>query len=335
MSDLMNRLLKSVKTSPMAAVMTESKVFKEREIECPTGIHVLDIALSGRHGGGVQPGVTMLAAPSKHAKTYFALILVSAYLRKYPDAVCYFLDSELGAGMKYFEATRVDPARVIHVPVGNVENAKFELLSALNAIERGEHVIYLYDSLGNTASKKETDDATDGKAVADMSRAKAIKSFFRIVTPEVNMKNVPLVVVNHVYMEVGLFPKTITSGGSGSTLACDTIFHMTRAKVKEGTDVAGYTFNFKIEKSRYCREEMRFPIVLTYEGGVNPYSGLLDFAIETGYVVKPSQGWFSRKNIPDDKKWRRDDTDSIEFWQPMLEDEEFVNALVREFALVE
>lgn len=214
MSDLMNRLLKSVKTSPMAAVMTESKVFKEREIECPTGIHVLDIALSGRHGGGVQPGVTMLAAPSKHAKTYFALILVSAYLRKYPDAVCYFLDSELGAGMKYLEATGVDPARVIHVPVSNVENAKFELLSALNAIERGEHVIYLYDSLGNTASKKETDDATDGKAVADMSRAKAIKSFFRIVTPEVNMKNVPLVVVNHVYLEqTGLYAKTITSGG--------------------------------------------------------------------------------------------------------------------------
>jgi hypothetical protein len=46
-----------------------------------------------------------------------------------------------------------------------------------------------------------------------MTRAKQIKSLFRMVTPHLTLKDIPMVVVNHTYMEIGMFPKAIVGGG--------------------------------------------------------------------------------------------------------------------------
>jgi hypothetical protein len=49
--------------------------------------------------------------------------------------------------------------------------------------------------------------------VADMSRAKALKGLFRMATPYLTMKDIPMLAINHTYQEMGLFPKAIVSGG--------------------------------------------------------------------------------------------------------------------------
>jgi hypothetical protein len=71
----------------------------------------------------------------------------------------------------------------------------------------------MIDSIGNLASKKEVEDAENEKSVADMSRAKSLKSLFRIITPHLTTKNIPCLAVNHIYQEMGLYPKAIVSGG--------------------------------------------------------------------------------------------------------------------------
>ena len=43
------------------------------------------------------------------------------------------------------------------------------------------------------------------------SRAKALKGLFRMTTPYLNMKDIPLLAVTHTYKEIGLFPKAIAS----------------------------------------------------------------------------------------------------------------------------
>ena len=86
----------------------------------------------------------------------------------------------------------------------------------MNGLERGDHVMVIIDSVGNLASKKEVDDALEGKSVADMTRAKQMKSLFRMITPHLTIKDIPAVVINHTYKEIGLFPKDIVSGGTGN-----------------------------------------------------------------------------------------------------------------------
>ena len=185
------------------SVLSNSKFFQKKDM-IQTSIPVINVALSGRLDGGLTPGLTMWAGPSKHFKTAFSLLMAKAYLDKYSDGVVLFYDSEFGTPQSYFDSFGIDTKRVIHTPITDVEQLKFDIMQQINQIERGEHVIILIDSIGNLASKKEVEDAMDGKSVADMSRAKQMKSLFRMVTPHLNMKDIPLVVVNHTYKEIGL-----------------------------------------------------------------------------------------------------------------------------------
>ena len=190
-------------------------------------------SLSGSVDGGLAPGLTVLAGPSKHFKTSFALIMAAAYLKQHKDAVMLFYDSEFGSPQAYFEQFDVDTSRVLHTPITNVEELKFDLIGQLEELDRNDKVIVVIDSIGNLASKKELEDAMNEKSVADMSRAKALKGLFRMATPYLAMKNIPLLAVNHTYQEIGLFPKAIVSGGTGIYYSADNIWILGRQQDKK------------------------------------------------------------------------------------------------------
>jgi RecA/RadA recombinase len=301
-------------------ILRDSKFFNEKDL-IQTNVPMINVALSGSLDGGLTPGLTMFAGPSKHFKTAFALMLAKSYLDKYKDAVVLFYDSEFGSPQSYFTSFGIDTARVLHTPITDIEQLKHDSMAQLTNIERGDRVIIIVDSIGNLASKKEVDDATEGKSVADMSRAKQIKSLFRMITPHLTIKDIPMVVVNHTYMEMGLFPKAIVGGGTGSYYSADNIFIIGRQQEKEGTEVIGYNFIINVEKSRYVKEKSKIPVEVTYEGGISKWSGLLDVALQGGFVTKPSNGWYSHAGS--NEKLRLKDTYTKEFWLPILAKKEF------------
>ena len=195
-----------------SAILSKSKFFTDKDM-IPTAIPIINVALSGKLDGGLTPGLTMWAGPSKHFKTAFSLLMAKSYMDKYDDAALLFYDSEFGTPQSYFDSFGIDTDRVLHTPLTNIEQLKFDVMKQLTDLERGEHLIIVIDSIGNLASKKEVEDALDQKSVADMSRAKQVKSLFRMVTPHLNLKDIPMIVVNHTYMEIGMFPKAIVGGG--------------------------------------------------------------------------------------------------------------------------
>ena len=322
---IMDKLKKNskVKTSE---VLADSKFFNEKDL-ISTDTPMINIALSGDVDGGLAPGLTVLAGPSKHFKTSFGLIMASAYLKKYDDAVLLFYDSEFGSPQQYFEQFDIDTSRVLHTPITNVEELKFDVISQLENLDRNDRVIVMIDSVGNLASKKEMEDAINEKSVADMSRAKALKGLFRMCTPYLNMKNIPMIAVNHTYMEIGLFPKAIVSGGTGIYYSADNIWILGRRQNKKGTDVVGYDFIINVEKSRYVKEKSKIPISVSWEGGVQKWSGLLDIALQGKYVAKPSNGWYCRVNQETgellEPKVREAQTLEEEFWKPIMEETNF------------
>jgi RecA/RadA recombinase len=309
-----------------SSILATSKFFQKKDM-IPTSIPAINVALSGRLDGGLTPGITMWAGPSKHFKTAFSLLMAKSYMDKYEDAALLFYDSEFGTPQSYFDSFGIDTNRVIHTPLTNVEQLKFDIMQQLDGVERGDHLIIVIDSIGNLASKKEVEDAMEGKSVGDMTRAKQMKSLFRMITPHLNLKDIPLVVVNHTYMEIGLYPKAIVGGGTGSYYSADNIFILGRQQEKDGTELMGYNFIINVEKSRYVREKAKIPVTVMFDGGISKWSGLLDMAIESGHVVKPSNGWYARVDKStgeiENKKWRIKDTDSKEFWLQVLVDKSF------------
>ena len=315
--------LKKNSTIKQTEVLSKSKFLNNKDI-VQTTVPALNVALSGKLDGGLSTGLTVFAGPSKHFKTAFAMLLSKSYLDKYDDGVVLFYDSEFGAPQGYFDSFGIDTDRVVHTPVTDIEQLKHDVMSQLQGIERGDRVIIVVDSVGNLASKKEVDDALDGKSVADMTRAKQMKSLFRMVTPHLTIKDIPAVVVNHTYKEIGLFPKDVVSGGTGVYYSADNIFIIGRQQEKEGKEVVGYNFIINVEKSRFVREKSRIPIEVTWEGGISKWSGLLDMALESGHVVKPSNGWYAKSSDDDAKKVRIKDTYNKEFWIPILSDKTFI-----------
>jgi len=308
-----------------SAILSKSKFFTDKDM-IPTSVPIINVALSGKLDGGLTPGLTMWAGPSKHFKTAFSLLMAKSYLDKYPDAALLFYDSEFGTPQSYFDSFGIDTNRVLHTPLTDIEQLKFDVMQQLTQLERDDKLIIIIDSIGNLASKKEVEDALAEKSVADMSRAKQVKSLFRMVTPHLNLKDIPMIVVNHTYMEIGMFPKAIVGGGTGSYYSADNIFIIGRQQEKEGTEVIGYNFIINVEKSRYVREKSKIPVTVRHDGGISKWSGLLDIALDSGHVVKPSNGWYSKVDadgVIEDKKYRIKDTDSSEFWLPILKQKSF------------
>ena len=84
-------------------ILSDSMLFKDKDV-ISTDVPMVNVALSGDMDGGMVSGLTVLAGPSKHFKTSFALLMGAAYLNKYEDAVMLFYDSEFGSPQNYFES---------------------------------------------------------------------------------------------------------------------------------------------------------------------------------------------------------------------------------------
>ena len=335
MSDLLNKLRKNT-TIKDSDILADSKFFTAKDMVATT-VPAINIALSGKINGGFVPGLTIWAGPSKHFKTSFSLLMAKAYMDKYQDAVMLFYDSEFGTPQAYFDSFGIDTSRVLHTPITDVEQLKFDIMHQFEEIKRGDHVIIVIDSVGNLASKKEVEDALKQNSAADMTRAKQLKSLFRMVTPHLNLKDIPLIVVNHTYQTQEMYSKAVVSGGTGIYYSADNIFIIGRQQEKDGKDVTGYNFIINVEKSRFVKEKSKIPIEVSWDKGISKWSGLMDMALESGHVIKPKVGWFQRVDMETgeilDKNYRMADTYEFSFWHPILQCKKFNEFIEKKYAV--
>lgn len=317
----MNKLLaKMLDAGSMPSSTLEDSIFFNEKEVVTTELPILNVAFSGRLDGGLTSGLTVFAGESKSFKTMLALYCMKAYFNKYKDAVAIFYDSEFGTPPSYLKQFGLDLSRIIHVPIVHIEALKFDITKRLEAIERGDKVFIMVDSLGNLASKKETEDALAEKSVADMSRAKAIKSLFRIITPHLTTRNLPCIMINHIYKEIGMFPKNIVAGGTGVMYSANQVFIITKAQEKDGTELAGYKFTINIEKSRFVKEKSKLPFTVLYNKGIQKYSGLWDLAVEAGILKQVTKQSYEANGV---KRKSSDIEEDVDFWEDLIHNETF------------
>lgn len=128
----------------------------------------------------------------------------------------------------------------------------------------------------------------------------------------------------------------VITHNTGAYYSADTIWIVGRSQEKEKVDgkdeLVGYSFNIKVEKSRYVREGSKIPISVRFDGGIDKYSGLWDIALEGGFIKEATKGWY---NIgQSDKKLRRADLESdTDFWDAILDDDAFKEYIGKEYKL--
>jgi hypothetical protein len=119
--------------------------------------------------------------------------------------------------------------------------------------------------------------------------------------------------------------------------SADNVWIIGRRQNKKGTEIEGYDFIINVEKSRFVKEKSKIPVSVTWKGGIKKNSGLLDVAVEGGFVVKPSNGWYSKVDLEtgevEDKKVRASETEKDSFWTDILSDDKFRKFVERKYAI--
>lgn len=262
---------------------------QKNEIEfINTNIYILNALLSKSilNGGIPRNKIIVLAGEESVGKSYLCFN-IARQAQKEGYSILY-IDTEASIDLIHLKndfGIDISDEKFILVRSNIIEDLKIFFAQFIENLKEKKKngldvpkIMIFVDSIGMLASKREIDDAVEGKNKVDMSRAKAIKSFFRIITSDLSSLNIPLVATNHIYMSQDLFPVALQSGGKGVSYSPSIIVYLVKSKLKTGeedelTDSSGIVVTAISKKNRLaCPRKVKFEINM--KGGINPYKGL-------------------------------------------------------------
>ena len=263
------------------------KVEKEKKF-ISTGVYLLDAALSAQLlGGGIASNrITAFAGESGAGKS-FLCYSVAKNAQKEGYSIIY-IDTERAMDLKDFKKFGIDTNdEKFRLVVSNkVEDINVTLSQMVDDLKEQKldgyelpKIMIVIDSLGQMASKKEKEDLIKGDIKQDMTKAKALGSLFRSINTDLGYLDIPLLVANHTYLTLDMFPQEKLKGGNGLLYSASVIGFMSKSKLKTGEEddmdlgQSGITVLFKTSKNRLAKpKKIRFDI--SFVSGLNPYTGL-------------------------------------------------------------
>lgn len=298
------------------AQMMKEKGYEDAKIEAistqvpakhiSTGNYALNGILSGNTATGIpEDTIVALCGESNTGKSYILAHMVKHAIEAGFEVLLF--DSERAVRKDYYERIGCDISKIFRIPVGSTmdfRNKAFKIIQDYYGRTGPNGKLFVgLDSLANLASEKELADAEAEKTVADQgNNAKGQNSAFRVLSSLASEYNFPCVFTNHVYASIGDFisfrPKI--SGGGKAIYNSHIILFLERLVNKEEVEDAfgamkktqiGIKMKITTIKNREYPEEKSINIALRYDEGLNPYSGLLDFAIRAGVIGNKAKGY--------------------------------------------
>ena len=263
------------------------KEIKEK-VFITTGVYIVDAAMSGRLlGGGIATNRISVFAGESGAGKSFMCYSCTKHAQKAGYSVIY-IDTEQAIDLedlpKYGVDNSLDKFRLIRS--NKVEDVNMLLTQLVDELKQQKldgyempKLMIVIDSLGQMASNKEKNDLLKGDIKQDMTKAKALGSLFRSINTDLGYLNIPLLVANHTYLTMDLFPKSVMKGGNGLLYSASVIGMMSKSQLKTGQEddmdlgSSGISVLFKTQKSRLAKpKKIRFDI--SFVNGMNPFTGL-------------------------------------------------------------
>jgi RecA/RadA recombinase len=252
-----------------------------------TGNYMLNACLTASLFGGYPNNrAVCLGGPSGTGKTFLALNAVRQ-AQEMGYSIIYY-DSENAVDRTLVEKFDIDAARFRYEPCNTVQEFRTSITALTDTLiaqkSKGvtlPKIMIVLDSAGNLATQKEIDDAKSGSDKADMTRAKLMKSTFRIIMTKLGICKIPLLFTNHTYMTTDLFAKQVGSGGTGVEYSASIILFLGKAKLKDtaegdGQEQTGIIVTAKPNKNRFAKPKpIKFHI--SFNKGMNPYVGLEEY----------------------------------------------------------
>lgn len=266
----------------------------------PTGNYNLNACLTGSLFGGYPNNrAVALAGPSGTGKTFLLMNAIKQAQDLGYSIV--FYDSENAVDKDLVEKFGIDPKKFRYEPCNTVQEFRSSVTALTDTLIEQKNkgaalpkIMICLDSAGNLATQKEVDDAKSGSDKADMTRAKLLKSTFRILMTKLGICKIPFLFTNHTYQTQDLFSKQVGGGGTGPEYAASIILFLGKAKLKDGTEQTGIIVTAKPNKNRFA-QPLPIKFHISFNKGMNPYIGLEEYiswdncGIERGRFITEGQ----------------------------------------------
>lgn len=307
------RKLKSVQDS----IYEENK---EQEF-ISTGVATLNILFGGGIDKGIPVGkVSMIAADSSLGKSFIALKIAKNAQTKGKSIILF--DAEKAYNKALADNLGIQEDEMLVIQETSLEKVTQQFMNIVD--ELGEDIkdtMFIIDSWNVLVTSKTIDDASAGNDKTDMTTAKKKNTLAKLLLNS----GATIFVINQIYDSLDAYSPAMIPGAKGVYFSSSSIVQATsKAKQKESDgEISGAIVTAMTRKGRFSREHSKLKYLINYDGGFNAFYGLLDIALEGGYVTKPSAGYYTRTHIPEDKKMREKDIYTEEFWRPIFNDTDF------------
>ena len=235
-----------------------------------------------------MPGkkITALVGESGSGKTFLTLNAVR--IAQEMGYTPIYFDTEGAIDPESCENFGIDLENFRYEPVSDVDRLKSMFAIFIKGLtdlkikgkDYGKYILIL-DSVGMLASAKEIEDARTQNSAADMTRAKSLRSFFRIITSDLNSLEIPMIFTNHVGVNIGGYGDPVVQGGGGGVLFSPSItLFLSKAKLKDDKSddkkQTGVIVTAKTGKNRFAQpKNIKFPIF--FDRPFNKYAGVQDY----------------------------------------------------------
>lgn len=130
----------------------------------------------------------------------------------------------------------------------------------------------------------------------------------------------------------------VVTHNTGIMYSANTVFIITKAQEKDGTELSGWKFTINIEKSRYVKEKSKLPFTVMYDTGIQKWSSMFDLAMEAGYIIKPKMGWYQTVDVEtgeiSEKSYRQADIqNNDDFFKDLIRKQPFKDFIEKKFKL--
>ena len=272
------------KNSRWGGLMSEGAGVSAITDYIPVGNYICNACLTGSIFGGIPNNRSVaLSGDPGTGKTYLMLNIAREAQKKGTYVIWY--DSENAIEKSQIIQFGIDPSKFRYEPVGTISEFRTNITQTIDLLVEKKSegleipkVLFILDSIGNLASIKEVEDSKSGQDKQDMTRAKTIRSIFRIICSKMGLIGGTFVFSNHIYQTLDMFSQSKQTGGQGLVYGASIILNLSKAKLKEGTDntQTGIIVTAQPEKNRFCKP-VKVKFYISYVNGMNPYVGLEEY----------------------------------------------------------
>lgn len=301
------------KNSKWGGLMSDDNVgVSEITDYIPVGNYICNACLTGSLFQGIPNNrITALSGVSGVGKTYLLLNIAREAILKGYYVIWY--DSENAIEKKMLDQFGINRDYFRYEPALSVELFRTSITQTIDLlIEKKESgmsipkVFFVLDSLGGLPTEKEIEDAKSGSDKADMTKAKKLRSIFRIISMKMGIIGATMALSNHVYENTNAYvPTSVQSGGQGLVYGASVILNLSKAKLKEDGDnkQTGIIVTAKPDKNRFVIPHT-VQFYISYVNGMNKYVGLQDYiswercGIDRGKFITESEALKSGQDYP-------------------------------------